>query len=292
MRCSLFVPVANLAHYLHSKAYIPLEQQAIAAELAGFSAVWIADQWTRVPPRLPTALALARQLSVVTDRVDLGLVLRLPPPSLRAALITELCSLDDLSSGRIRVAFDLRGLNAAEHEAGLALLETLAEALMLRQHPTLARQLALVAEEIAVVPAAVGGFGLMLTPGDLLHERRLWLARYHDQRETRPGWISRLLTIALAADKSELATIQRALPPETALLSPAAEPALLGLSAQLVAQLAVAQLADGLDELICAFAPGWPRPERLADTVDRLGHEVVRQLQPSSNRPIPRRRKQ
>lgn len=281
MRCSLFVPADTLPDRLRSRAYVPVEQQAVAAELAGFSAVWLTDQWISVPPRLPNALPLIRQLGVVTDRIDLGMILRLPPAHLRAALIRELIALDEFVAGRLRVALDLRGLNAGDHDLGLALLDTLAEPFGARRALNPARRLALIADENAALPAGLGGFGLLLAPGDPLHSRRLWLARYHDRREVRPGWVTRLLTVAPAADEAELSTLQRAGGAKQPLLSAATEAAIVGLPAQLVAQLAVAQIADGLDEVVCAILPASARADRLGSVVELLGREVVRHLQPS-----------
>jgi hypothetical protein len=274
MRCSLFVPTDTLPERLRSRAYVPVEQQAVAAELAGLGALWLADEWECVPPRLPAALALARQLGTVTDGIELGLILRLPAPGLCERLLAELVALDDLSYGRLRIALDLRGLDAARHDAGLGLLEQLADRLDARRSPGLPRRLALVADEASAVPAAAGGFGLLLAPGVSLHSRRLLLARYHDQRGATPGWVARLLDIALAADEAELGRLRAAPPAPRPLLSPAIEAPLVGTPGRLVAELAVAQVADGLDEVICALSSGSPKPGSSSAAITSLGRDV------------------
>lgn len=282
MRCSLFVPIDSLPDRLRVQAYHAAEQQVIAAELAGFSAVWLADQWLRTPPQLPDALAMLQRLSMVTDRVDLGVILRLPPGPLRPRLQHELLRLDDLSGGRLRVALDLRGGSAEERAAGLTLLETLAERLGARQAPGLARRVALIADDAAAPVAGANGLGMLLTPGDPLHARRLWLARYHDARELRSGWVARLLSLAVGADADDLQAIRRGLPEEAPLLSPAAEPTLFGLPNDLIAQLAVIQIADGLDEVLCAIAPGIARPETRTPMIALIGQRVLPHLQPAA----------
>jgi hypothetical protein len=251
----------------------------ITAELTSFSAVWLADQWVSAPPRLPEALSLARQLSVVTDRIELGLILRLPPLPLRSTLREQLVELDKLSDSRLRVALDLRGASLEDHAAGLDLLGELINALGACRTPLLARRLQLVADETTAVIAGAAGFGLLLVPGDSHHARLLRLARYHDAREGQPGWVSRLLSVAVGADVCEAAALTRALPATVPLLSPAVEPVLLGPPSQVAGQLAVAQISDGLDEVICAVVPGGPGPEALLRPVELLGRKVLPQLQ-------------
>jgi hypothetical protein len=280
MRVSLFAPADRPPTALRSHAFVAIENQAVAAELAGFSALWLADQWLRIPPRLPAALGLIQQLSVVTNRIDLGVVLRLPPATLWAHLLDELRRLDDLASGRVRVALDLRDAGAvASAEAISELLDAISERLDAHRTPSLPRRLSLLADPVSAATAGTRGLGLLVAPDDDLHARRLALAHYHHAREDRPGWVTRLLSVAVGADADAVAALRRQLPIEAPLLSAAAERTLVGTAIQVTAQLTVAQAADGLDEVICALTPGAQRPTLPLQTLDLLGQAVLPHLQ-------------
>ncbi|NTU82464.1 MAG: hypothetical protein HGA45_24345 [Chloroflexales bacterium] len=71
------------------------------------------------PAAPPTGPESGPALSAVTDRIELGLILHLPPASLRRALRDELAYLATLSDGRLRVTLDLRGVSLDAHAAGL-----------------------------------------------------------------------------------------------------------------------------------------------------------------------------
>jgi hypothetical protein len=280
MRVSLFAPADQPPTALRSQSFVAIENQAVAAELAGFSALWLADQWLRIPPRLPAALGLIQQLSVVTDRIDLGVVIRLPPAALWGQLSDELRRLDDLASGRVRVALDLRDTGASASSSAIgALLDTISAQLDARGTPSLPRRLSLLADPASAVAAGARGLGLLLAPGEDLHTRRLALAHYHEARAERPGWVTRLLSVAVGADSDELAALRRHLPLEAPLLSAAAERTLVGTATEVTALLTVAQAADGLDEVICALAPGAQRPALPLQTIDLLGRVVLPHLQ-------------
>jgi alkanesulfonate monooxygenase SsuD/methylene tetrahydromethanopterin reductase-like flavin-dependent oxidoreductase (luciferase family) len=280
MRFSLFAPADQPPAALRSQSFVAIENQAVAAEIAGFSALWLADQWLRIPPRLPAALGLIQQLSVVTDRIDLGVVIRLPPAALWARLLNELHRLDDLASGRVRVALDLRDAGAvASAEAIGDLLDAISERLDARGTPSLARRLSLLADPRSAVMAGRRGLGLFVAPDEDLHARRLALAHYHHAREDHPGWVTRLLSVAVGANPDAVATLRRQLPLEAPLLSAAAERTLVGTATEVTAQLTVAQIADGLDEVICALAPGALRPGLPLQTLDLLGQSVLPYLQ-------------
>ncbi|MEI7772656.1 MAG: LLM class flavin-dependent oxidoreductase [Chloroflexales bacterium] len=276
MRVSLFAPADQPPTALRSQAFVAIENQAVAAEIAGFSALWLADEWLRIPPRLPVALGLIQKLSVVTDRIDLGVVIRLPPAALWARLLDELRRLDDLASGRVRVALDLRDADTvASAEAINDLLDAISERLDAHGTPSLPRRLSLLADPLSAAAAGRRGLGLLVAPDDDLHARRLALAYYHAARAARPGWVTRLLSVAVGADPDAVAALRRQLPLEAPLLSAAAERTLVGTATEVTAQLTVAQAADGLDELICALAPGALRPALPLQTLDLLGQRVI-----------------
>ncbi|MEI7772561.1 MAG: hypothetical protein WCI67_21405, partial [Chloroflexales bacterium] len=75
-----------------------------------------------------------------------------------------------------------------------------------------------------------------------------------------------------------VAALRRQLPLEAPLLSAAAERTLVGTATEVTAQLTVAHAADGLDELICALAPGALRPTLPLQTLDLLGRAVLPHL--------------
>jgi hypothetical protein len=287
MRVSLFAQADPLLRSARRQSRVDSEQQAIAAELAGFRALWLADQWQRVPLRLPAALDRVRQLSVVTNAVDLGVVLRLPPASLWTALVAELRHLNDLTGGRLRVSLDLRDAEVSADSVALgALLRRIGEALTGPQLAGLPQRLSLLADPHSAQVAGARGLGLLLAPGDELHTRRLALAHYHEARAGRPGWVARLLGVAVGANAVDVDDLRQELPAAVPLLSPAAEATLIGTAAEVTAQLTVLEIADGLDEVICAPAPGaadgdWPRA-----TCDQLSQAVLPQLQPPA-RPLP-----
>ncbi len=290
MRVSLFAHADPLLRSARRQALVDIEQQAVAADLAGFRALWLADQWQRVPPRLPAALARVRQLSVVTNTIDLGVVLSLPPASLCPALLAELRHLNDLTSGRLRVGLDLRDAAVAANSVALgALLCRIGEALAGPQLAGLPQRLSLLADSCSAQVAGARGLGLLLAPGDNLHTRRLALAHYHEARAGRPGWVARLLGVAVGADDAEVDELRRELPAVPPLLSPAAETTLIGTAADVTAQLTVLEIADGLDEVICAPAPGAADEDRPRATSDRLAQAVLPQLQPPAARRPSRR---
>lgn len=127
--------------------------------------------------------------------------------------------------------------------------------------------------------AGAAGFGLLLVPGDSHHARLLRLARYHDAREGRPGWVSRLLSIAVGADVPEALALTRRQPAALPLLSSGSELTVLSLPAQVAGQLVVAQITDGLDEVLCVLVPGGPGPEALLRPIELLGRQMLPSLQ-------------
>ncbi|NTU82463.1 MAG: hypothetical protein HGA45_24340 [Chloroflexales bacterium] len=159
------------------------------------------------------------------------------------------------------------------------MLDELAETLGGREPSGKARRLLLLADETTTVIAGAAGFGLLLVPGGSHHARLLRLARYHDARAAQPGWVSRLLSIAVGADVPETLALTRRLPPVMPLISPTGEPPLLGLPAQVAGQLAIAQSTDGLDEVLCVLVSGGPDPEALLRPIELLGRAVLPQLQ-------------
>ncbi len=279
MRVSIFSSADQLPPTRRTQSFVAIENQAVAAEIAGFSTFWLADQWLRIPPRLPLALGLIQKLSVVTNRIDLGIAIRLPPESLWERLLNELQHLNDLSSGRVRVALDMRDPGAAISSTAISdLLDAMSGRLDAHGTWSLPHRLTLFADPISVITAGRRGLGLLVAPDDTRHSRDLALAHYHEARATRPGWVTRLLSVAVGADPDEVANLRRQLPLEAPLLSSAVERTLVGTAAEITAQLTIAEIADGLDEVICALAPGALRPTLPLQTLDLLGRAVLPHL--------------
>jgi hypothetical protein len=155
MRFSLFVTADHLHGGVHSRHYETLEQQVIAAELHGFAAVWLSEGWSDVPPDLFSTVRLLHRLSAVTDRIDLGALVRLPHPTSRSRLLEALVRLDTLSGGRMRLAVDP---GACAPEAALDVALSVAEELREQGKPWLARRVLLVAHEssAAQMPVRLG----------------------------------------------------------------------------------------------------------------------------------------
>lgn len=113
------------------------------------------------------------------------------------------------------------------------------------------------------------------------------MARYQAALDERPGWVSRLLSLTLTNEPEANITARRKKPRASALLNFTVEPTLIGGPNQLIAQLVVAQIADGLDEVIGALPELVARPKLGSETIERLGREVLPYLQA---RPVPPKR--
>ncbi|NTV65526.1 MAG: LLM class flavin-dependent oxidoreductase [Oscillochloris sp.] len=278
MHFSLFVPADRAMGRLRSHAYIAVENQAVTADLAGFSTFWLADPWTQPTNRLPTALGVIKQLTVVTERINLGVLLRPPSSSLHRCLCDELAHLHEIAGGRLQVALDLRNTSLAETKSGLDLLDRIAQALGFRS-AYLAQRLRLLADDALTDLAGAKGVGLCLAAGVSIQARAHWLARYRETRGMRPGWVARFVSVAVKADSDGTAWPISSRLADHALVSSPDEAILSGPPNQLASLLTASPLADGVDELICAFANVGQRLELTLRGIELLGNALHPQPQ-------------
>ncbi|NTU82461.1 MAG: LLM class flavin-dependent oxidoreductase [Chloroflexales bacterium] len=282
MRLSLLVPHERLPAQLRSPGYRDLENQVIAAELHGLSAVWLADA-TAIPAlqRLPT-LRILDHLSAVTDRIDLGLRLRLPVAPLRPLLAEQIGALDERSEGRARLALEC--LPGDDLDAALALLAHAGSLMGLEHTPRPAERLQLRADAASAARAGAHGYGRLLpdAPDETVERGGLARAPAAD----RPGWIARALTLVLADSNLGVAELARGIA-AAPLRQPEARRLLIGTPAQVLQALAHEPTFGGVDELVCDVAPPGVRPEQALKSVALLGERILPHLQPATRRRPP-----
>ncbi|NTU84594.1 MAG: LLM class flavin-dependent oxidoreductase [Chloroflexales bacterium] len=276
MRIALLVPHDRLPVQLRSPGYRDLENQVVAAELHGLSAVWLTDAAVvPAPQRLPT-LRLLEHLSAVTDRIDLGLVLRLPPEPLRPLLAEQIAALDERSDGRARLALEC--LPGDDLEAALALLAHIGALMGLGRGARPAARLQLRVDPARVASAGAHGYGLLLPDGSDSVGEHGEPAR--TPVPNRPGWVAHTLTLVMADSDLGVAELARGIATAPA-RQPTARRLLRGTPTQVLQTLAHEPTFRAIDELVCEVAPPGVRPEQALTSIALLGEHILPQLQPA-----------
>lgn len=277
MRISLLVPHDRLPAQLRSPGYRDLENQAVAAELHGLSAVWLTDAAVAPVPQRPPTLRLLEHLSAVTDHIDLGLVLCLPPEPLRPLLDEQIAALDARADGRVRLTLECG--SGDDLAAALALFAHIGVLMGLGRDPRLAERLLLRVDLARVAEAGTQGYGLVLPDAPGTTGERGGPAR--PPVPNRPGWVARTLTLALADSDLGVAELDRGMATASA-RQPSPRRLLSGTPAQVLQTLAHEPTFRGVDELACAVTPPGVRPEQALTSIALLGERILPQLQPAA----------
>jgi alkanesulfonate monooxygenase SsuD/methylene tetrahydromethanopterin reductase-like flavin-dependent oxidoreductase (luciferase family) len=279
MRFSLFVPPQRVPGQLRTPGYRDLENQVVAAEIHGLSALWLAEATNVAAPQRPTTLRMLDHLSAITDRIDLGLLLRLPPAPLRSRLAEQIGALDDRSEGRTRLALACQPED--DLDAALALLAHAGALIGADRAPRPAERLQLRADATSAARAVAHGYGLVLPDAPHAEVERGWLAHATE----RPRWVVRTLTVVVAASALGVAELSRCIAAAPVRQS-GARRLVIGTPEQVLTTLASAQVSAGIDELACDVAPPGVRPEQALKSIELLGGTILPRLR-ALTRPRP-----
>lgn len=173
MRFSLAVPLEHGNTQGQVRSYVQIEQIALALEIYGWSAIWLHNHTSQNSSQQQSVLRSLQLLSNVTDRIDLGAIVHLPSPEQQDRFVEDLQRIDDMSSGRVRVAI-IAGEQLPE---SLQFAHHISRALELVESTWQARRIQIVTE--APIPSRSSRyipFGMLLSQSEKIDSSRVILA--------------------------------------------------------------------------------------------------------------------
>lgn len=165
MRFSLAVPLETSYLKKRIRSYEQVEQLALALEIYGWNTIWLQHDSNQDSGQQHILLRSLQLLSNVTDRIDLGLIVQLPAPEEQDRFLEDLKRLDEISSGRVRIA--IRPTKSVE--ASLNFASKLSAVLELDYSAWRARRVQLIAEAEADLVHYLGqasGFGSFVSQNE------------------------------------------------------------------------------------------------------------------------------
>jgi hypothetical protein len=162
MRFSLVVPLESNHPKVRIRSYEQIEQIALALEIYGWNTIWLQYDSNQDPSQQHILLRSLQLLSNVTDRIDLAAIVYMPSPEQQNRFLEDLKRLDEMSSGRVRIA-----IRPADHlEASLQFASKVSAVLELDHTAWRARRVQLIAEAEADPVNHMGqarGFGRFIS---------------------------------------------------------------------------------------------------------------------------------
>lgn len=241
MRFSLAVPLERDTKR-QIRSYEQIEQLALALEIYGWSTIWLHTYPEEYLNQAQSLLRALQLLCNVTDRIDLGAIVRLPSSEQEDSFFEDLKRIDDLSSGRIRIAI------IAKEAESLSFARRASRVLELDGSAWQARRIQIVSDKpISQRTAHTAPFGKLFKQNDGQEAHRTILTYSSNSQDK---WLSHFLP--LKADSS--------------------------LSSQLARQLFTIADPSSFDESICELHPFPSQNDSLLDLIRELNQSILPQL--------------